>query len=211
MSIDDARPVSPPSGRRRFLTRAMCAGGMLCLGCSRAFAGPRQVPSAASAGQGDKFSADSKMSFNQVYAFAYTRNMIPVLKELRQDIGRERLLPMLQGAASRVAVENVRKTAPKPPDNTLAAYAPDMTDHFWSHVLTLDWIERTATAVEIRVTQCLWAETFRSANAAEIGHATICHPDFAATTAYNPNIRMTRTKTLMQGSDCCNHRWVLEA
>ncbi len=210
MPIDDARPVSSPAGRRRFLTRAMCAGGMLCLGCSRAFAGPRQAPSAR-AGQGDTFSADSKMSFKQVYAFAYTRNMIPVLKELRRDIGREKLLPMLQGAASRAAVENISKTAPKPPNNTLAAYAPDMADYFWSHVLTMDWIERTDVTVEIRVTRCLWAETFRGADAADIGYATICHPDFAATTAYNPKIRMTRTRTLMQGFDCCNHRWVLEA
>lgn len=61
------------------------------------------------------------------------------------------------------------------------------------------------------MTECLWAATFRAAGAEDIGYATICHPDFATTTAFNPRMRMIRTKTLMQGHDCCNHRWVMEA
>ena len=65
--------------------------------------------------------------------------------------------------------------------------------------------------VEVRVTRCLWAETFRGADAADIGYAFVCHPDFASTTAFNPKMRMIRTKTLMQGHEYCNHRWVGEA
>ncbi|UCG88709.1 MAG: L-2-amino-thiazoline-4-carboxylic acid hydrolase [Gemmatimonadota bacterium] len=34
--------------------------------------------------------------------------------------------------------------------------------------------------------------------------------DFTMCRGFNPNIRMERTKILMQGHDCCNHRWILE-
>ena len=38
----------------------------------------------------------------------------------------------------------------------------------------------------------------------------VCHQVFAMCRAFNPKIGMIRNKTLMQGDDCCNHRWVLE-
>jgi len=68
-------------------------------------------------------------------------------------------------------------------------------------------VEDSETAHEIRVTECLWAKTFREAGAAAIGYAVVCHGDYAECQAFNPHIRMIRTKTLMQGDDCCNHRW----
>ena len=92
-----------------------------------------------------------------------------------------------------------------------AAFVALEPEYFWSHVLTSQWVEKTERAAEIRVTECLWAATFRAAGAADIGYATVCHPDFAAATAFNPKMRMLRTKTLMQGHDCCNHRWVIDA
>jgi hypothetical protein len=60
------------------------------------------------------------------------------------------------------------------------------------------------------VTRCLWAQTFREAGAADIGYATMCHPDFSSAPAFNPKIRMSRPKTLMQGNDHGNDRWVVE-
>ncbi len=201
--------VAATTGRRVFLARtAMCAGGMLCLGCSRATAG--QQPPATPA-QASKFDADSKMTFKQVWQFAYGGD-IPMLKALGDQIGREKFLPMLQEAASKAAAEGMKRSAPPPPKNTLAAFTSGMksNEYFWSHAITLKWVEETERAAEVRVTECLWAQTFRAADAADIGYGMICHPDFAAATAFNPKMHMQRTKTLMQGHEYCNHRWVVE-
>ncbi len=200
------------SDRRVFLARAgMCAGGLLCLGCTKAAGAvggvPQQAP--ASATPAHKFAADSKMSFQAAWMFAYTHNSIPMLKSLCDELGKEKLLPTLQAIASRNAADVVRKGAPPPPKNTLAALVSFDDPYFWEHVLTMTFVEKSEKAAEIRVTECLWAKTFREAGAADIGYATVCHPDFASATAFNPKIRMTRTKTLMQGDEYCNHRWTM--
>ncbi len=197
------------TGRRLFLARSvLCAGGLACLGCGRAFAGQQQP--AGGPAPAHKFDADAKMTFKEMYSFAYG-GYISLLKSLADDIGREKFLSMLQNAASRAVADRIRKTAPPPPKNTLAAYIVQEPEYFWSHVVTMNWVEKTDTTAETRVTECLWATTFRAADAADIGYATVCHADFAATTAFNPKMRMLRTKTLMQGHDCCNHRWVMQA
>ncbi len=62
----------------------------------------------------------------------------------------------------------------------------------------------------MRVSECLTATVFREADAAHIGYAAVCHADFALPEGFNPKIRLVRTKTLMKGHDCCNHRYVWE-
>ncbi len=129
------------------------------------------------------------------------------------DEGRERLVEMVKAASGRVVQEAVRKQAPPAPENTLHAFLGDLlkTDSWlWSHVVSLEVVEQRPTVVEVRVGRCLWAQTFHEAGAADIGYAMVCHPDFFAGPAFNPRIRMTRTQTLMQGDDHCNHRWVVE-
>ena len=38
--------------------------------------------------------------------------------------------------------------------------------------------------------------------------AALCNMDYSWPTAFNPKFKMERDKTLMQGHDCCNHRYV---
>ncbi len=205
--MPDTSP-STPADRRVFL-KTFCAGSFLCLGCDRlASAGAEAKP------PDDGFLADSRMSFKDVWAFAYALGSVPLLKALADDLGRERLVEMVKAASARTIEAAVRKQAPPAPGNTLQAFTADTLDPgnwLWTHVISLDVVEKTASALEVRVKRCLWAQTFREADAADFGYAVVCHPDFAAAPAFNPRMRMTRTKTLMQGDDHCNHRWVVEA
>jgi hypothetical protein len=81
---------------------------------------------------------------------------------------------------------------------------------FWSNALTSQRIERTPKSYEIKITECLWARTFRDVNAADLGFAAICYGDEAMAAAFDPRLKLTRTKALMNGDDCCHFRWVWE-
>jgi hypothetical protein len=156
-----------------------------------------------------KFLADSEMTFEQVYNFAFRGLLVPLLKNLSKEYGPG-FIEALKRAASETAARSQQQSAESVPKQDLSAFTSYLrvTNRFWRHVLTFDVVEDTETAVEVKVTECLWAKTFREADAAEIGYATICYPDFAMCQAFNPKIRLTRSKTLMQGDDCCDHRWV---
>jgi hypothetical protein len=71
-------------------------------------------------------------------------------------------------------------------------------------------VERSDRVLRLRVTKCLFAEEMRRLGAADIGNAFYCAYDFGFCEGLNPSIRFTRTKTLMDGDDCCNHAYELK-
>jgi hypothetical protein len=196
------RPPTPDLDRRQLLTSLCAAGSFACLGCSRlAFAGGEAAAPA------HKFAAESEMSFEEVFRFAYTNAFIPTMKVLADRVGLE----AIQAAACDSAAAEMRRSAAALPSRELSDWAASLKQpsRLWRHVLSYDIVEDSARAFEVRVTECLWARTFRDAGAAELGYAWVCHPDFAMAPAFNPVLRLRRDTTLMQGGTHCNHRWEL--
>ncbi|MHA1935101.1 MAG: L-2-amino-thiazoline-4-carboxylic acid hydrolase [Candidatus Thorarchaeota archaeon] len=58
-----------------------------------------------------------------------------------------------------------------------------------------------------RVNRCMWHELQKEYGDPEIAYVNSCHFDFYAATLWNENFVLTRTKTLMQGDDCCDFCW----
>lgn len=136
------------------------------------------------------------MNYEEVFNFALRDNLIPNFVSIAEYMGREKFIEMLKITASNA---EIKKDRMKNRDDSYK-------NEFWNHVLKREIIENTDNVYEIKVTECLWAKIFREANAADIGYASICYPDFAAAEAGNR--KMFRTKTLMEGDKYCNHRWI---
>jgi hypothetical protein len=188
--------------RRELVARLCAVGSLACLGRARVLSAGDETDAP------HKFEADSGMTYEQVFQFAYARGFIPMMRVLVDEVGLE----TVQAAAS----ESVRRVAPA---RFGALSARDMSawiavlkapDPLTDHVLGVEIVDESDTAVEVRITECLWAKVFREADAADIGYACICHPDFAMAEAFNPDMRLIRDKTLMQGHTHCNHRWFVE-
>ncbi len=198
--------------RREVLAQILPAGAFACLVCPHAFATMAGQAKGAAPPPEKKYKERSEMSYEEMFQFAYGYGFIPSMKAMRTEMGREKFVEMLARASSAAAVEQVRERLKKNPRNDLATYTADMRnpDPLFRHVLTFDLVEDTPAAVEAHISECLWAKTFREADAADIGYAHLCQTDFAASRVFNPKIKLTMTKTLMQGHDCCNPRYVLE-
>lgn len=156
-----------------------------------------------------KFEADSNMTFHQVFNFAFKR-YISVMKGLAKELGEEQFFAALKKAGYESALQSGQENASKLPCSDFAAYAAMArgSSFFGEHVITKEIVEDSPEAIEVKVTECLWAKVFREMGAEEIGYLFICHPDYADCQGFNPRITMIRSKTLMQGDDCCNHRFV---
>ena len=65
--------------------------------------------------------------------------------------------------------------------------------------------EPRADGVQMRCTRCPVADRAREMHAADWMFRLDCGADEHIVTGFNPKIGFRRTKTLMQGDDCCDH------
>jgi hypothetical protein len=209
-------PSAVPSTKRSLLLdrRHFLGGCVSCLAapqllCKSAVAAPEAgVPDPIA----HKFKADAQSSFEDNFKFAYAQVLIPYLNDIADEIGRKRLIKIVQTRWEEHCWKSGKKFAEdsaKPDFANFTEWART-PKRFWQHVLSFAIVEDTPKAFEIKVTECLWAKVFRDAGDADIGYAGICHPDFATARGYSAKLQMIRTKTLMQSHDFCNHRWLWE-
>jgi len=72
-------------------------------------------------------------------------------------------------------------------------------------MIFLETIQYTDKLWELKVWKCLWADTFKKKNAADIGYATICYADFSGAKAFSPKLTLKRPKpSIMEGGECCH-------
>jgi hypothetical protein len=174
------------------------------MGCAAAVACPQ--PASA----GPSWSEKADMTWDEIFRFAFQKDLIPMLKELGAQLGREELVAMLREASAK-AIE--KKTAGRPPViRDVATYAAMLKNlpPLFKHALDAEIVDQTVQSFEFRVKKCLWAKAFRNENAGDIGYAMICFPDYAVAKSLNPKLQLVRSKTLMQGDDLCGLKYVME-
>jgi hypothetical protein len=191
--------------RRVILTRFLPAGALACLACPGVFAAIEPVKGNSA--------APVEMSYDEMFKMFYLESFIPTMKALGEEIGRDKLVELLKRASAKAGEQTVKEWTKNLDKRDLETWTAEMRkpNPLYRHALSYEVLEDKPTAFEVRVTECLWAKTFRGAGAAEIGYAYVCYPDTAATKAFNPKIRVTHSgKTLMEGNDRCQSRMVLE-
>jgi len=130
---------------------------------------------------------------------------IEIMSYLTESLGQDKLLDLIKSAKDNCTKAQISDN----PDFSFSDWI-DSGNRALKNIMTWQIIEKSDKIYEIRVTECLWAKIFRERNAADLGYATLCHGDFADAGAAHPKLRLERSKTLMQGHDCCDHRWVFE-
>ena len=65
-------------------------------------------------------------------------------------------------------------------------------------------VRNDETCLEVKVTRCVHADTFRRFNAGDLGEKLICRGDDAVVEGYNPRMRLRRPSLLMDGGPCCH-------
>jgi hypothetical protein len=68
-------------------------------------------------------------------------------------------------------------------------------------------IEQSQDTFEIDVTGCRYAEFYKELGEPELGFLLICSADFHAAEGFGPDIKFSRTQTIMQGASHCDFRY----
>ncbi|MBD3406050.1 MAG: hypothetical protein GF411_08000 [Candidatus Lokiarchaeota archaeon] len=75
---------------------------------------------------------------------------------------------------------------------------------FMQKTMITEHPESDGKTVHRVVKQCMWADVFKELDASDIGDIMLCKTDFATASVFHPNVKLTRSKTLMAGDDCCD-------
>jgi hypothetical protein len=188
---------------RRGILSLLPAGVAGCLGCA-------SVACAQTADTFPGWAEKADLTWEQIFRFAYQKDLIPLMNSLAERVGREEFVRMIREAADAVVR---RKTAGRPPAmRDLSTLSRNLKNPppIIQHAIEAEILEDTEQAFEYRVSKCLWAKTFRDENAGDIGYAMVCYPDYPVARGLNPSLKLIRDKTLMQGDDCCVLRYVME-
>jgi hypothetical protein len=192
-------------GRRRFLTEALPAAGLFCLGCG----------GLAAAVQEPKHLEDSGMTVEGVFRFSY-EYLVPVLESMGKSIGKEKLLQLLEKAGAENYAQMVTAMAKDYPSRDLKSFVRLMDamtagTPIYQKAFAYELVELTDNVCETRYTFCLPAKILREMGAADIGYALECSSGDAMVKAFNPKMSASLSQSIMKGDSVCIERIVLEA
>ena len=205
-------PIDPKgNSRRHFLTTVVPACALTCAGFRVALAQDKAKAGEQPADENTHpFDAEfpRKITFRQFYRSRY-REAIDLAKALKEEMGDEKAIEFIKQHTAQKMAAYGKSQAEKTEDNSLHQYTEQFRNiDNYKNTLTMEIVEDSDQAFELKVSECMWASTFRDADAGDIGFAMVCHGDYAWAEGYNPKIKLVRDKTLMQGAPYCNHRYV---
>lgn len=134
--------------------------------------------------------------------------LVPLVKALQAELGearanalvRKALGDLYRGFGEEFWKARNDSDLGKAVSSAFKTYARD-------DALAYDVIERTQDSFAFDVKRCAYAEFYKALGEPELGFLLICTADFATADGFGPDIKLTRTQTIMQGADHCNFRY----
>src|SRR5210317_3107 len=133
----------------------------------------------------------------------------PVIRELSKILGEKEARDLLKDINQREAFERGRNVAHHTQGNSIEILAKDVATWGEDGVWEMDVLEQTPTTYFFNVTRCPYYEKYRELRLGEFGVEFSCCRDEPFARGLDPRLKLERTKTIMQGGDICDFRYLL--
>ena len=219
------RTQCPPVGRRNFLTGIVPGCAMTCLAFGTVFGAESETGSMT--GCGGSCQGSGTVGQQEPHKFDRPRQPAPTERQLEimkirrflefseylsDQMGRERVIELLKEFQSQRQIPQARRAVERLGANDFNAfkrfYNPAIPG--LARIVTMEIVENTDTVYEWKITECLNTVPYLSADAPDLGYAAACFGDYQFAESFNPAIRLIRDKTIMEGDEYCNHRYVYQ-
>lgn len=157
----------------------------------------------------DRFDAKIETTVAQHFLDMHEKE-VAVIREMERVLGKEKADTIVSRWSERVSVESVKnlvKAEKRPIKNLqdvkalVRRWVEELND---SNMEEVSITEETSDKCACTVTECIYARVFKQLKATDIGYLRFCEHDFESAKAIHPQVGLKRTKTLMQGNDCCD-------
>ena len=141
----------------------------------------------------------------------FMKDKIELVKELMNIYGKN-VLDVARQLSQKGTLLEWKRLGEHQTSITIAS----IVDVLWNNFCKQDGLEftmqRSENKIQMHCTYCPWVEVAKAAGSTEIGYQLICHSDYAIVEGFNQAVRhnekpikFVRTKTLLQGNECCDH------
>ena len=135
------------------------------------------------------------------------RILAPLLEALGNEFGRERVLEIARQTIIEVARQQGAQLAQNTGGNDLEHLAASLDVWKQDDALQIDVLEQSEDRFAFNVTRCRYAEMYRLLGIPELGALLSCNRDWALIQGFNPDVRLERTQTIMEGAPFCDFRY----
>jgi hypothetical protein len=135
----------------------------------------------------------------------------PLIEAMARAFGRERVVEIVRETIVQIARETGAAFAGVSGGCSLAHFAKTLELWKADEALELDVLESSEKKLSFNVTRCRYAEMYAALGLKDLGGLLSCNRDFALVEGFNPNVRLARTQTIMEGAPYCDFRFVDES
>lgn len=126
------------------------------------------------------------------------------------EIGEERAREVIRQVIVASAKKAGQEYAEKLGNNDIPAMEKQMEGWTANDALKMKIISKDEKHMRYDVTSCAYVKMYERLNMKELGPILSCSRDEPFYVGFNPKMKMTRTKELMTGGDCCDFGFTLE-
>jgi L-2-amino-thiazoline-4-carboxylic acid hydrolase-like protein len=123
------------------------------------------------------------------------------------ELGEERTLAILRQVIAELARQGGAELARSLGEESLVAFSRTLDRWRENGALEIEVIEQSPESLSFNVVRCRYAEMYRALGLADLGASLSCQRDFSLVEGFSPEIRLTRTQTLMEGASFCDFRF----
>jgi fumarate reductase iron-sulfur subunit len=134
----------------------------------------------------------------------------PIIKAVAQRIGWDEALAILQEVNQQEAFQRGKSMAEEMKRNGIEELVDDVAGWGRGGILEMDVLEQTPTTYFFNVTRCPYYDKYKELGLEEFGVGFSCCRDEPFARGFNPQLRLERTKTIMEGAEYCDFRYYLD-
>lgn len=133
----------------------------------------------------------------------------PIIELVSEKIGKAEALELLKKVNKREAFERGKSTVRTPGLNTIEELVKDVSTWGDGGEWKIEVLEETSTTYYFNVHRCLYYEKYKELGLEKLGFQLSCCRDEPFASGLNPNLKLSRTQTIMEGADFCDFRYNL--
>ena len=133
----------------------------------------------------------------------------PLIQALGAEFGEQRVREVVQGVIEDLARQQGAALAQQMGGCSLAHFIQALRPWQAADAMQMEVLEESETRFSFNARRCRYAEMYQALGIPELGKILSCGRDYALVEGFNPQIKLRRTQTLLDGAPYCDFRFEL--